>query len=363
MNMIVRHGLSVIVGVALTLVALELLLRALPLTDVHSADPRPDWPIRTWVPQVRYTHSTGWALHNVRHGSINDYGYVSPFDYQGVTHGVAVFGDSFVESLMNDYSEALAGALSRILGPRLPVMNFGMSNSAMAHYLGSAALIASRFHPDAAVVVVGVNDFTSSFKSEPGRFHWARGAKFPVELAPERGSSATRRLLRSLALTRYVRGSLRMTPRTLFREQSTNEAATPPCHDEVLSAEDRALIQAFVERFASALGVAPERVVLVFDSDRQSIYQRKPMQSACVTRDSLANQLAAALARRAGYHVVDTKPIFDEYYARTRHQVDYLPEDGHWNAEGHKLVAQRVASILRTQLDLSDSAAYAAVGH
>jgi hypothetical protein len=278
-----------------------------------------------------------------------------------VTHGVAVFGDSFVESMMNDYSEALTGALSSMLGPSLPLMNFGISNSAMAHYLGSAPLIASRFHPDAAVVVVGVNDFTSSFKSEPGRFHWARGAKFPVELVPERGSSATRRLLRSLALTRYVRGSLHMTPRTLFREQSTSEAAPPPCHDEVLSGDDRALIQAFIERFASALAVAPERVVLVFDSDRQSIYQRKPPQSACVTRDFLANQLAAALAKRAGYHVVDTKPIFDEYYVRTRHQVDYLPEDGHWNAEGHKLVAQRVALILRAQLDVSNAVTYASV--
>ena len=350
MNKIARHGWSVLVGMALTLLALELVLRCLPLIDVHSADPRADWPIRTWVPHVRYTHSTGWALHNVRHGTVNDYGYISPFDYRGLTHGVAVFGDSFVESLMNDYSEALAGVLGQLLGPRRPVMNFGISNSAMAHYLGSAPLIAGRFHPDAAVVVIGVNDFSSSFSRQPGRFSWAQGAKFPVELTPERRTSATARLLRSLALTRYVRGSLRMSQRTLFRKQEAAAEAAPACRDESLSAQDRALIATFVERFGSALGVAPERVVLVFDSDRQSIYQGKPPQGACATRDLLANQLLAALARRAGYHVVDTKPIFSEYYARTRRQVDYLPEDGHWNAEGHKLVAQRVACILRAEL-------------
>jgi hypothetical protein len=52
------------------------------------------------------------------------------------------------------------------------------------------------------------------------------------------------------------------------------------------------------------------------------------------------------LARNAGYQVLDTRPLFTDYYERTRQQVDHWPRDGHWNGIGHGLVAQRVAQII-----------------
>ena len=82
-------------------------------------------------------NSTGWHLGNVHHGSTNDYGYVSPFDYEGVTNGIAVFGDSYVESLMNEYEHSISGALARYLSSPTPVMNFGISGASMPHYLGA----------------------------------------------------------------------------------------------------------------------------------------------------------------------------------------------------------------------------------
>ena len=93
----------------LTLAALELLLQALPVQRAYGGRPDPDWPAHHMVPNSQYTFSSGWTLEDVRHGHINNLGYAAPFDYQFDTTAIVVLGDSFVESLMNDYSQSLQG--------------------------------------------------------------------------------------------------------------------------------------------------------------------------------------------------------------------------------------------------------------
>ena len=342
-----RHVAAFIVGFLGVTCALELLLRALPVPDgINAADARPDWPIRTLTPHQRFTHSTGWHLGNVHHGVTNDYGYVSPFDYKGLTHGVALFGDSFVESLMNDYEDAISGALGEQLSPQTPVMNFGVSGATMPHYLGSAPLVASRFKPEWAVVVFGVNDFSSGFKAGPGRYRWARDQNSAIELVPERTASSTAKFIRSLALVRYVRGSLKINARTLFNSRPTAPNEQAICKHSSLSAHDVKLLSAFVDGFAPALSLPPSHVVMLFDADRKSIYHKPKQGRSCVKRDDLANRTLAQLARARGYQVIDLRPVFSHYYTRTRRQVDYLPEDGHWNPIGHELAAREVAKII-----------------
>lgn len=342
-----RHILAASVGFLGVLCGLELLLRFLPVPEgISAADARANWPIRTLTPHQRYTHSTGWHLGNVRHGTTNDYGYVSPFDYQGRTNGVALFGDSFVESLMNDYGEAISGSLGKQLNPSTPVMNFGVSGASMPHYLGSAPLIANRFQPDWAVVVIGLNDFSSGFHVGPGRYRWARRKVRAVELVPERTASNTAKFIRSLALVRYVRGSLKINKHTLFASRPTAPDEQRVCRDSRLNVDDMALLEAFADGFAPALSLSPSRVVLVFDTDRKSIYRKPKSGSACIRRDDLANRTLVRLARARGYRVIEMRPVFNSYYARTGRQVDYLPEDGHWNAVGHELAAREVARVI-----------------
>lgn len=342
-----RSLFAAVIGFALVVCVLELMLRVLPVpSGITAADARASWPIRTMTPHQRYTHSTGWYLGNVRHGETNDYGYVSPFDYEGVTGGVAVLGDSFVESLMNDYDEAISGALGKLLGQQSPVMNFGISGSSMPHYLGSAPHISNRFKPEWGVVVLGVGDFYAGFSAGPGQYRWSRKQNPPVELMPERTATTAVKLIRSLALVKYLRGSLKFNVRTLFSSRPTAPNEQPTCIEAKLNADDVALMHAFVDGFAPALSLPPSRVVLVFDADRKAIYQRNKPARVCPSRDALANKKLVALARARGYHVVDMRPIFTDHYARTRQQVDYLPEDGHWNAIGHGLAAREVARII-----------------
>ncbi|HET9474369.1 MAG TPA: hypothetical protein VFO82_10775, partial [Steroidobacteraceae bacterium] len=89
-------------GIGATLVLLEGTLWLLPvIKGTYAADPRPSWPVHTMIPNSRYTYSIGWNLQNIHRGRINNYGYAAPFDYQPGSGGVAVFGDSYIESLMN----------------------------------------------------------------------------------------------------------------------------------------------------------------------------------------------------------------------------------------------------------------------
>src|SRR5690349_21330854 len=96
-----------ILGALGAVLLLELCLQWLPTggRGVYAADIGPEWPVHHLIPHSHYTHSSSWNLANVRHGETNNMGYVAPFDYKAGTRGVLIFGDSFVESLMNNYAE------------------------------------------------------------------------------------------------------------------------------------------------------------------------------------------------------------------------------------------------------------------
>ena len=92
------------VGIGVMLLVIEGVIRLLPVIDgTYAADPRASWPVHTMIPDSQYTYSSGWNLQNVHRGRINNYGYASPHDYVPGRGDVAVFGDSYIESLMNEH--------------------------------------------------------------------------------------------------------------------------------------------------------------------------------------------------------------------------------------------------------------------
>src|SRR5689334_10305908 len=155
MRQLITRTLAFVIGVVGTLLLLEGLLRALPIFGgVYAADPRPDWPLHTLIPHSEYTYSTAWNLQNIHHGRTNNYGYAVPNDYVPGRADVAVFGDSYIESQMNDYRDALPGKLDDFLEPDLEVLSFGMSGAEMPDYLGAAELVGERFSPKWGVFLI-----------------------------------------------------------------------------------------------------------------------------------------------------------------------------------------------------------------
>ncbi len=347
----ITRTIAFMLGIGGTLLLLEVALRVLPiLNGVYAADPRASWPVHTMIPGTRYTYSTGWNLQNIHRGRINNYGYATPEDYRPASGGIAVFGDSYVESLMNDYADTLPGALNDYLEAPRTVLNFGMSGAEMPDYLGTASLVRQQFAPEWAVFVITLGDFTRGFSAGPGYFEWRPGRSPPIELVPEINRSRLSKWVRTVALVRYLRGNLSLRPAELIslRRGSESVAGTGECRPEVLSKEDEELLSAFAQELPSAAGVAPARVILVFDSDRKAIYAGKTAAQArsCPQRAALANDRLKVLAARRGLHVIDSDPVFRRHFEAGLGPVDRAPIDAHWNPAAHRLMAQEVARIV-----------------
>jgi len=335
-------------GVVAILLALEVLIRFLPVIEgTYAADPRASWPVHTMIPNTHYTHSTGWNLQNVHRGRINNYGYASPQDYRQGQGGVAVFGDSYVEGLMNEYRDTLPGVLHDYLADKQDVMSFGMSGAEMPDYLGTASLVSKEFSPQWAVFVITAGDFTNGFSAAPGYFEWDDSRSPPVRLVPELNRSAASKFMRTVGLVRYLRGNLLLRTQELvqLRRGAEHVAGTSGCRDEVLSKGDEALLEAFVAELPKSLDLPPAHLILVFDADRRSIYS-KVSARPCQTRAVLANQRLAALAGEAGFRVIDAAPLFRRHFEHGEGPLDRSPIDAHWNPAAHRLIAREVAGLI-----------------
>ncbi|HUQ12058.1 MAG TPA: hypothetical protein VM146_17220 [Steroidobacteraceae bacterium] len=339
------------IGLVATLLMLEVVIRLSPVIEgTYAADPRPQWPVHTMIPNTTYTSSTGWNLQNVHHGRINNYGYASPDDYEAGRADVAVFGDSYIEALMNDYRDTLSGSLNDYLDHDLRVLSFGMSGAEMPDYLGTAALVQREFSPKWGVILITAGDFTNGFSASPGYFEWDATQSPPIRLVPEIHRSALSKFMRTVGLVRYLRGNLSFQPGEVIklRRGADHAAGTSSCRDEVLSNNDEALLEAYVRALPEALRLPVDRVILVFDSDRRALYAGAGAGTPahCRSRALLANERLAALAKTAGMRVIETAPLFRRHFAAGLGPLDRSPLDAHWNPAAHRLVAQEVARII-----------------
>lgn len=336
-------------GIAGTVLALEGALRLAPVFGgLYAADPRPDWPIHTLIPNGEYTYSSGWNFANVHRGRVNNYGYLSPHDYQPDAGGIAVFGDSYIESVMNGYHDTLQGVLATKLRTPRPVLNFGTAGAELPHYLGAASYVARDFHPEWAVFLITAGDFTRGFKADPGYFYWDASRDPPISFKPEPHRSGLTKFVRSLALVRYLRGNLSFQAGNMVKWRRAVEAGPPRCEPGVLSKDHERLLQAFTRHLPAALELPPDRIILVFDADRRAIYAGKSQAEAlrCAPAATRANDQLMTLARAAGMHVVDSYPVFQAYFEREGKPVDRSPFDAHWNPAAHALMAEEVAGII-----------------
>ena len=337
-------------GVALTLIAFEALLRLLPVQNgLFAADPDPKWPVHHLVESGPYTFSDAWDLRNVHHGVINGMGYVAPFEYPPHIESIAVVGDSFVEGATNEYRDTLQGQLAVRLADALPVLNFGTSGASLADYIGLGPLVSQRFRVQWVIIVVVAGDFTDAFTPVPGFFRWSAERTPPVQLIPQTAGNAATKFLRTLALVRYMKGNLKVSPSHLLH--TSVSVAPEPCAPQVLQPGDARLIESYADSLPAAYGVAASHVILIFDGDRHELYRSNggSASEACPTRDGLARGLLAASAAARGERVIDMAPVFAAYFRATHQRVDYSPVDWHWNVIGNRLAANEVAHSMNSE--------------
>ena len=189
-------------------------------------------------------------------------------------------------------------------------------------------------------------NFIGGFNRAAGYYRWTPGDRPGIELVPEQKHTKLAIFLRNLALVRYARGNLRLDIGNLLALGGADAAAR--CDLATLRPADQLRVNFTVDQFPRLLNLPPDRIILIFDSDREALYTpgTAGAEGPCPTRDALARASLTQAAAAHGFEVVNMEPIFRREFLRTGEHFDYLPVDGHWNGAAHRLAAEEVARYI-----------------
>lgn len=344
----------------------ELVLSRLPVTlGPRQVPTNESDPYTHYTPGTPFIYSRGPLFDELVTGTINNAGFVNPQPYNATdTHPlVAVIGDSYVEAQMLPYHQTVHGRLANAIGEAGRVYSFGFASAPASQYLAYAKMAAERYQTDYLVVCVNSGDFYESLLTrwpDKGAYQFddRPNGNFAMHLTPYT-PSRVRNALRSSSLARYLvmnmelpvvmTRSLIQLPKALaFRRADIHallqRESTPT--DVVVPGEDltgpdaQKAADLFLSLLPTYAKLPPSRIVLVVDPSRPHIYTGGPADPWTIERRRILQR-----AHDAGFHTVDLEPLFiDEY--RTTGKTLEIPQDGHWNARGHEIVATQVQTAL-----------------
>jgi hypothetical protein len=346
------------IGVVLGALALELLLRCLPVSmGMHRTLQYERWPLNNTQPHRRFTYSLGWSMQNARSATTNNYGQVAPFDFRPGRHPVVVIGDSYVEAMMNDYADTLQGQLAARIGVPDAVYGLGVSGLSASDYVALSRQARDEFAPAAAVFVITDGDLAESLQPRVGSYYLVPGAgALQLRYEPMKGDTLPtkiRQVTGDIALHRYFQANLqfsldpllaRLRPAALLGALPSASATSAAPNRGPDVAEQKQVVDWMLETLPSSLGLPPACIVLLLDSDRYAIYRP---DSASPRKDSAdARQHLIDRARSLGFNVTDLDPVFRQRHARDRAKFDHWPIDRHWNRLGHGIAADEAYRFL-----------------
>lgn len=344
---IVLATLSLAIGLAVPLLLAEGALRFFPVSTGLAAEPvDATRPIFKFVPDRPFVYSRDWNFSLANRGRTNNDGWVNDRDYahNAVAPVVAVVGDSYIEALMVPFAETYAAKLRHALDGRLDIRTFAASGAPLSQYVVWSEYAVKQGAQALIVNVVG-NDFDESlavYKQGPGFWHYAPAADGTLDLRlVEYHPGVLRRVVHASALARYLVFNLQIQTLTdRFKASFAAQAATggfagnvPVASDPQRDALSLRAIDAALRDLAAKTGLAPDRIAFVVDGFRypdavnpRSYFGR--MRTAFIER-----------ARAAGHTVFDLDAAFFPDFARNGRRFEF-PNDGHWSAEGHRVVAE-----------------------
>ncbi len=346
----VRAVGCLMIGALALLALLEGLLRLSPADrGLQASAPTGAWPLHNYEAHREYRYSYTWALLNAHSGVTNNYGHIAPGDFHAGSRPLIVVGDSYVESLMNDYDDTLQGILGRRLGPARPVYGIGVSGLSASDYEVLASQARSEFAPTAAAFLITDGDLSESLQARQGGYvlrpSGSTLAPTYIPLTPDPVMHWVRAHVGEPAIYGYLRGNLKFAPGDIMNAFAKGRhAEQPPPSTAENSTEAFAVADWFLNGLRRDSGIAPGCVVLLIDADRYAIYDAD--QASRAKDPAPLRAYFIHRARALGYHAVDMEPLFRADYARRRLKFDHWPIDRHWNRRGHELAAQAVMSEL-----------------
>ncbi len=348
--------LSIFVGLGFTLLLLEGVLRFLPVPNTGAlAATDPVYRVNRFQPGSTIEWSTGWRFAARHTNHINNYGYAADVDFLARSEpALGIVGDSYVEALLVRNTEALQALLARAAGAGAtvngPVYGVGSSGAQLPTYLAYADFLRREFQAKAMAFVIIANDFdesacaTANIRGDTWCFEMGTATSPGLVLKTQPPRSWLRRTLSRSALLRYLSFNVGVNPLVLFTPRAAAGeyvGNVPHTLTPERVATARAAVDAFFESLPAKSGLPPERITFLMDGIREDVYSGKD-DGAGSFFDKLRRYFMAAATTR-GYEVIDLQDAFSADYARFGQRFDY-PTDNHWNALGHWVAADALAT-------------------
>jgi len=353
---------SVLVPIGTILIFLavaEIVLHFLPVSSgLRAVTVTSDEPVFHFAPNRDFLHSTGWDMHNINRGRINNAGFVNNQDYRrdDPSPVLAVVGDSYIEARMVPFADTLQGRLSRKLSGRSRVYSFAAGGAPLSQYLIWAQHAVRAYGARTLVINVVGNDFDeslASYRIGPGFWHYVPDARGELRLRLfEHHPGWLKDLARESALARYMVMNLHLqesmsavgkldawlfsTPaKAAPRYAGNTEAAADPARVTA----SLAVIDAFFRDLPVMTGLPAQSVVFTLDGFRYP----HAAETGRGTYFDLMRQAFLEKARTLGYEAIDLDRRFIPRHLQSGERFEF-PDDAHWSGIGHGIAAEAVIS-------------------
>lgn len=351
---VIIPALSVVLGTIFMFVFLEMVFRFLPVLDYTYPQPINDKsPVAKALPNREMMYSKGWKFQYRNKVRVNNDGFINDLDYHVDDKEplVAIVGDSYIEALIVPYAATLQGRLAHGFRDKLRVYSFGFSGAPLSQYLAWARYAREKYRNDFLIINVVGNDFDESllkYNNSAGGYFYRPDAKGDLQLTRVDYMFTKYRFVFKSALMRYLLLNLEATNtmekiRRLRsgKQEYVGNVGAVASSDKIN--DSKRVIAAFFRDLPVYSGLPNNKVLLILDAMRPSMYEDQELQKAL---GSYYDQMRREFMSRAvslGYIVLDMQRAFMEHYKVNSAKFEF-PEDGHWNPLGHQLAAESIIS-------------------
>ena len=345
----------------------EIALRFLPVFDgVYLQAVNNDRPIARLQPNRPLTYSVGWSMARATQNHVNNDGFVHDEDYRREEQRptAAIIGDSYVEALMLPHAKTVQGLLGKAAGMAGRVYSFGISGAPMSQYLIWAQHARQHYAANALVFVIVATDFDESllkYRKRTG-FHYFDGDLQRCKLQLTRLNHRPNRLrplLQHSALLQYLVFNLGLLEgerrQAWLRSFAASDAGDIAADARVIesatrdrrmknspasrNADSLCAIRTFFHLLPELVDLAPDRILFVLDGLRARTSEARAAAEQGYFAQMRRRFLMEAATR--GYQVIDADPLFETQRGADESEFE-MPQDVHWNANAHALVAEQI---------------------
>jgi lysophospholipase L1-like esterase len=376
---------------------LEIGLRFFPVFSGMPVNRTSD--VYSFTPNVTIQRSSNWDMSNPRKRRVNNAGFISDQTYSSSdkTPLIAIVGDSYIEAMQVDYSDTAEAHLLTKCMPHARVYSFGAQFAPLSQYLSWAQYASQTYQPKIMAVNIGGNDFDESLFSHqlainnggvPGmQFYDFSNDSTRLVTVPFKQENWLIQALRHSVLAQYLVRNVgvvniindyrhRLHSWGIQNEQSKpsleqsleavnvinsargaqkvkSKANTETPSEYVgnakrfYSTEKLHLAKKAVDSFLSDLPKAAHlpngSIVLTVDAERPLIYSPEG-QKDLDSFFSVMRQYLIERAKSLGFVVIDLRLAMIKQFSTEGKRFEF-PDDNHWNAVGHRLMADQLYQV------------------